>query len=57
MLFVSLRAAVSISYVIFSGMFRIVLLSKIFLNCVQDMGPLTRVGLSLMRVVVFKEST
>lgn len=55
MLFVSLRAATSISCV-FSGIFRVVLLSKISLNFVQDMGPLARLGLTLVRVVVFKES-
>lgn len=47
MLFVSLRAATSMSCVFFSGIFRIVLLSKISLNFVQDVGPLARLGLTL----------
>lgn len=56
MLFVSLRAVTSISCVFFSGIFRIVLLSRITLNFVQDMGPLAKLGLTLVGVVVFKES-
>lgn len=58
MLFVSLRAATSISCEFFNGIFRIVLLSKISLNFVQDMGPLARLGLALGGggVILFKES-
>ncbi|KAL4126965.1 hypothetical protein QTP88_011163 [Uroleucon formosanum] len=46
MLFVSMRAATSMSCAFFNGIFRIVLLSKISLNFVQDIGPLARLWFS-----------
>lgn len=53
---VSFWAASSISCVFLSGIFNIVLLSKICLNFVQTMGPLARLGFSLVMVVVFRDS-